>query len=71
MGKEATYFAIFIICVVAGAYDVYAMVFLGYEATFSSVLLELAHATPIVPFLFGVLIGHLFWPQKIEVKEKT
>lgn len=70
MGKEATYVAIFVICVLAGAYDVYAMLFLGYESTFSYVLLDMAHTTPIVPFLFGVLIGHLFWPQKIEVKEK-
>lgn len=70
MGKEATYIAIFLICAVAGAYDVYAMLFMGYEATFSAVLLELAHSTPIVPFLFGVLIGHLFWPQKIKEKPK-
>lgn len=31
------------------------------ENTVSQVLLRLSKQYPIIPFLFGVLAGHLFW----------
>lgn len=36
----------------------------GQGASLSGTLLELAQKYPILPFALGVLIGHLFWPQK-------
>ena len=38
------------------------------NGTISEVVLGWARLHPIVPFLFGVLMGHLFWPQ-VETKE--
>ena len=43
------------------AWDLYARKKPG--ATISEVLLGSAKQSPILPFLFGVLMGHLFFPQ--------
>lgn len=45
-------------------YDAVAFLHVGNEATISRVLLGAAHDWPLIPFLFGFLMGHLFWPQK-------
>lgn len=34
------------------------------EASFSQVILEKSMQDPIIPFLIGVLIGHLFWANR-------
>ncbi len=44
-----------------GIYDVYALTEGGPEATISSVIISLSHDFLIIPFLAGVLAGHLFW----------
>lgn len=36
--------------------------------TISEVILTIAKNSPVLPFLAGVLCGHLFWPQIEEVK---
>lgn len=33
----------------------------GSEATITYAVREAAHRWPLVPFLVGLLIGHLFW----------
>tara|TARA_B100000029_G_scaffold460419_1_gene491387 strand:- start:1204 stop:1413 length:210 start_codon:yes stop_codon:yes gene_type:complete len=34
------------------------------EASLSQVILEKSMRDPIIPFLIGVIIGHLFWPNR-------
>lgn len=46
------------------AWDFYARRF--DEGTISEVLLSSARSSPLMPFLFGVLMGHLFWPQMVN-----
>jgi hypothetical protein len=46
-----------------GAIDLYLYVTRGNAATISYAILTLALLHPIVPFMFGMLAGHLFWPQ--------
>jgi hypothetical protein len=36
----------------------------GYEYTISATLYEMAAGKPIIPFIFGLLGGHLFWPNR-------
>lgn len=43
-------------------WDIYVATQAG-SATISAVVLGWAMAHPVVPFAFGVLMGHLFWPQ--------
>ena len=33
------------------------------EATLSAVLLQLTKDNPIIAFVLGVVVGHLFWPN--------
>jgi hypothetical protein len=33
------------------------------EATLSAVLMQITKENPIVAFVLGVVIGHLFWPN--------
>ncbi len=49
------------IIVIIGIYDVYALIEGGAEATISSVIISLSHDFLIIPFLAGILAGHLFW----------
>lgn len=44
------------------AYDLFAVYKFGYDGTISLVVFTLAKAYPIVPFLAGVVVGHLFFP---------
>lgn len=48
---------------VVGIYDLYAMLWLDKFATVSMVVLSVAREHPVLPFLAGLLAGHLFWPQ--------
>lgn len=48
-------------------WDIYAFKAADPDGTISEVLLSGAKNHPILPFLFGVLMGHLYWPQ-IEKK---
>jgi hypothetical protein len=54
-----------LVCVTATliAYDIYAIMAGGVEATISRVILETSASMPILAFAAGVLCGHLFWPQ--------
>lgn len=56
-----------LVCLAAamGIYDVIAVWRGGGRATISSVVLDTARAYPILAIAFGILIGHLFWPQKV------
>lgn len=44
-------------------YDLYVALTSDYRSTVSYVCMQAALAYPIIPFLVGVLMGHLFWPQ--------
>ena len=48
---------------IVGVYDVYAAGWLGPDFTVSRVVLEWSRKWPIMPFLAGLVIGHIFWPQ--------
>lgn len=47
----------------AFSYDVLASMVSGSSATISSVVLRTARDNPILPYLLGLLMGHLVWPQ--------
>jgi len=58
---------ILVLCAVGilvGAYDLYAGFFFPPGGTVSEVILDFARKYPIVPFLMGLLCGHLVWPQR-------
>ncbi len=52
--------------VVAGlvAYDIWA--YTGNAKTISRVIWETSETSDLVPFLFGLLMGHWFWPRGEE-----
>jgi hypothetical protein len=37
----------------------------GYTATISWTLLVWSKKFPVIPFLVGITMGHLFWPNEI------
>lgn len=62
--RQSTVWIIGVVSVGLIAWDLYAGFFTaGAGDTISEVVLGAAKAHPIVPFLAGVLSGHLFWPQ--------
>ncbi len=44
-------------------WDIYAQFRWGYTGTISYDMLSAAYEHPVIPFGFGVIMGHLFWPQ--------
>lgn len=59
--KKITEIFILSVVVIALVYDVYALTSSGAEATISSRIIVLSRDYLIIPFLFGMLMGHLFW----------
>lgn len=54
---------IILICVaVLIGWDIYAAMS-PVQPTISALTLAFAHKHPVIPFLIGVVTGHLFWPQ--------
>jgi hypothetical protein len=35
--------------------------------TISEITLAFAQKHPVLPFALGVIMGHLFWPQRVKV----
>ena len=48
--------------VIAGVSDTLILLILGPEKTFSVAIYHLSKSYPIIPFITGVIMGHLFWP---------
>jgi hypothetical protein len=46
------------------AYDVFAAITWGREATLSFDILNASQMHPIIALATGIVLGHLFWPQR-------
>lgn len=64
--RNVTKFSIIGVAVLLGGYDIFVVLKSGVNATISRVVYNAAADYPITAFAFGVLIGHLYWAQKIE-----
>lgn len=64
---KLTRFVIILGAVLIAAYDIVALTIHGNDATISVQLYLWAKTYPIIPFVFGVLGGHLFWPIEPSV----
>jgi len=51
-------------------YDVWAITKLGYVATISYTLYQASKSWPVIPLVFGIIAGHLFWPNVVPGEEK-
>lgn len=60
---QPTSIAIVAIIAAITGYDVWAFVG-GYNHTISWTLGTVAHDWPIIPYVFGVFTGHLFFPGR-------
>lgn len=61
-GPTVTKLALVLTLVALLAYDLFAVYAFGYDGTISLVIFTMAKAFPIIPFLAGVVVGHLFFP---------
>lgn len=61
---NATTTRIFLLVLVCALvlYDAIIIPLSGFDASVSVVIYEAAKTWPIVPFLFGVIMGHFFFP---------
>lgn len=62
--RFATSWVLILASVILIVWDLYARQFSG--STISELALSQARSHPVYPFLFGVLGGHLFWPQEVK-----
>jgi hypothetical protein len=61
-GPTVTIMTLLLALVALLGYDLFAVYRFGYEGTISLVVFTTAKAFPIIPFLAGVVVGHLFFP---------
>jgi len=61
--KNITLYVICFCAVLLIAYDFWVGLNYGGNYTESWVILQLTHRYPIIAFVFGLLMGHLFWSQ--------
>lgn len=59
--KRITQIAIITCTAILACYDLAVYLILEVPPTVSAVILEWSKAYPILPFVFGVLCGHLFF----------
>ena len=63
--KFTTTWVIGLLAAVLIGWDVYAAMS-ATVPTVSAVSLRVAMQHPVLPFLAGVIAGHLFWPQQVK-----
>jgi hypothetical protein len=51
------------VCLLVGAYELYALLTPMDGDTISEIIWRIAKGYPILPFAFGVLMGHFFWQE--------
>lgn len=64
--RTGTAFFIGAMALAVAIYDVIVLIRGGARATISSVILSAVYSPPygaLIPLAFGVLLGHLLWPQ--------
>ena len=61
-GPTVTRLTLLLTLIALLGYDLFAVYQFGYEGTISLVVFTMAKAFPIIPFLAGVVVGHLFFP---------
>ena len=61
-GPTVTIMTLLFALVALFGYDLFAVYRFGYEGTISLVVFTMAKSFPIIPFLAGVVVGHLFFP---------
>jgi len=60
--RDVTKLVILFTTVALVAYTIFVGLKFGPQATISVQIYELSRRFPIIPFAFGVLAGHIFWP---------
>ena len=61
-GPTVTRLTLLLTLIALLGYDLFAVYQFGYEGTISLVVFTMAKSFPIIPFLVGVVVGHLFFP---------
>lgn len=61
-------FIVFVLILIFGV-DFWLLVKKGYKATVSATLLRWGKDYPVIPFLLGIVMGHLYWNNLAPVKE--
>jgi hypothetical protein len=49
--------------IIVSVWDIAVLIMGRPEVTLSAVLLQLTKDNPIIAFVLGVVVGHLFWPN--------
>ena len=68
--RKATSIGLAVLIALVVIYDIAAFAQGGVEATISRVVLGASVGNPILPFAFGIVCGHLFWPQPTPETKK-
>lgn len=61
---------VFILLIVAGMYDMGMVVFSGVPSSISQFIVNTTHVSPLMAFVWGTVIGHLFFGMAPKLEGK-
>lgn len=67
--KRVTMWVVFVVAAILLSWDLYVWLTPPDEDTISEVIARWSEEWTVIPFTFGVLMGHFFWPVKRAWKE--
>jgi hypothetical protein len=53
-----------VVFIAVAVFDVYIIAKKGKKESISAHIIRASHAHPLLPFLLGIVCGHLFWSMK-------
>lgn len=62
--KNWTKWVLLGVTIVLAIFDIWIINNEYWQSTISAVVLERSIRHPIIPFVIGIIAGHLFWPQR-------
>lgn len=62
--RKLTTIIILLTVLLLGGYDIWVYVKAGTPATISWIIWDSAKGNPMIPLMFGILMGHFFWQME-------
>jgi hypothetical protein len=60
----------FLLIAIIAIYDIWIMAKGGTESSISHMIIVASYKYPLVPFMFGIVCGHLFWRMRYTAETK-
>lgn len=68
LDMNPTALVVFVLFIIAGLWDLWCVVRKGTASSISAFIIRTTHLSPVITFVMGVIIGHLFFSMHVVCK---